>query len=175
GIAPVLLGAVTLIILPDRPADARWLSPADKEWLDAELSREAPHGDHHVAQLAHAVGDARLWLLSTLYFMLIMGLYGFVYWLPSIIKSVTEASDLTIGFISAGPYGAGAITMVLIGRHADRHNERRWHIAACATLAALGIAIVWSCLDLFHHGLGIDSRGKMLSVMAALCIAAVAI
>ena len=94
GIAPVLLGVATLMFLPDRPAKARWLSSEDRDWLANELARETQAGEHHVQQLAHAIRDVRLWMLSANYFMLIMGLYGFIYWLPSIIKSVTTASDL---------------------------------------------------------------------------------
>ena len=47
--------------------------------------------------------------------------------------------DLVTGVISAIPYLVAAVTMVLIGRHADRHNERRWHIAGCCLLAAAAI------------------------------------
>ncbi len=162
GILPVLLGVVTLMFLPDRPAKARWLSTSDREWLEHELARETHHDEHHVQQLTHAIRDARLWLLSVIYFMLIMGLYGFIYWLPSIIKSVTTASDLKIGFISAIPCIVAAVTMVIIGRHADRNNERRWHIATTGLVAACGVTIVSRC-----H--------SMQTVLPALCLAAIGI
>jgi ACS family tartrate transporter-like MFS transporter len=115
-----------------------------------------------VQQLAHALADVRLWLLSVNYFMLIMGLYGFIYWVPSIIKSVTTASDLQIGFISAIPYLVAAVTMVLIGRHADLHNERRWHVATTALIAACGVTLVSRC-----H--------SMATVLPALCLASIGI
>src|SRR5207248_1738260 len=100
GAVPVLLGAVTLRVLPNRPREARWLSIAQREALEAELARDAgtcqPH--HHVAELGRALSDTRLWLLSVIYFMLIMGLYGFIYWLPTIVKAaIPGASDLRIG------------------------------------------------------------------------------
>jgi len=162
GMAPVALGIATLALLPDRPANAKWLSDDDRAWLASELSRETRHSEHHVQQLAHAVADARLWLLSVIYFMLIMGLYGFIYWLPSIIKSVTEASDLKIGFLSAIPCTVAAVTMVIIGRHSDRHNERRCHVATTAIVAALGVTLVSRC-----H--------SMSTVMPALCFASIGI
>jgi ACS family tartrate transporter-like MFS transporter len=162
GIAPVLMGAATLLLLPDRPRDAQWLAQSDREWLERELAQESAHSEHHVQELAHALSDARLWLLSVIYFMMIMGLYGFIYWLPSIIKSVTTASHLTIGFLSAIPYVVAAVTMVLIGQHADRHNERRWHVAASAVLAACGVAIVSRC-----H--------SMQTTLPALCLSAIGI
>ncbi len=145
GIIPILLGVVTWFILPDRPSQARWLTAPEKEILENELAREHQHSEHHVAEIRDALTDARLWLLSVIYFMIIMGLYGFVYWVPSIIKSVTEASDLQIGFLSAIPSIVGAVTMILIARHADRHNERRWHVATTATIAACGVVMVTRC------------------------------
>ena len=163
GIAPVLLGVATLMFLPDRPARARWLSSQDRDWLANELARETQAGEHHVQQLAHAIRDARLWMLSANYFMLIMGLYGFIYWLPSIIKSVTTASDLEIGFLSAIPCTVAAVTMVIIGRHADRHNERRWHVATTALIAAAGVTIVSA------------APSPVATVMPALCLAAIGI
>src|SRR5205085_1055311 len=89
---------------------------------------------------------ARLWLLSALYFMLIMGLYSFVYWVPSIIQSVApERSDLKIGLLAAIPSIVAALSMVLIGAHSDRHAERRWHVAGCTVVSASGIALIAAC------------------------------
>ncbi len=122
GIAPVILGVVTLLLLPDRPIKAKWLSTSDREWLEGQLANESSHSGHHVADLKQALTGLRLWHLSAIYFMLMMGLYGFIYWLPSIIKSITEASDLKTGMLSAIPCTVASITMVLIGRHADHHN-----------------------------------------------------
>ncbi|HEX3356802.1 MAG TPA: MFS transporter [Tepidisphaeraceae bacterium] len=145
GIIPVLLGIITWFILPDRPSQARWLTAAEKEILENELARETQHSQHHVAEMRDALADSRLWLLSVIYFMIIMGLYGFVYWVPSIIKSVTAVSDLQIGFLSAIPSIVGAVTMVLIAHHADRHNERRWHVATTAIIAACGVVLITRC------------------------------
>ncbi|CAN5604423.1 MFS transporter [soil metagenome] len=162
GIAPVMLGVATLVLLPDRPAKAKWLTPAEREWLAGELAHDPKHSEHHVGDLAAALKDVRLWLLSAIYFMLMMGLYGFIYWLPSIIKTATAASDFYTGLLSAVPCLVAAVTMVLIGRHADRHNERRWHVAACCLTAATGVV----AMTLSH---------TPATVMPALCFAAVGI
>ena len=165
GAVPVALGVVTLKLLPNRPREARWLSPALRDALEAELSRDA--GDcaahHHVAELRRALTDARLWLLSVIYFMLIMGLYGFIYWLPTIVAAaLPQVSDLGIGLLTAMPYLVGAVAMVMIGRHSDRRGERRWHVATCALVAAAGVSLV----AFSHSG---------AAVLAAFCIAAIGI
>ena len=38
------------------------------------------------------------------------------------------------------PYLAAAAMTVAVGWSSDKHNERRWHIAGCLTLSALGFA-----------------------------------
>jgi D-galactonate transporter len=162
GILPVLLGVATLLLLPDKPADVRWLTDSEKRWIADELRRETRQSTHHVGTLRHALADRRLWLLALLYFLLIMGLYGFSYWAPTIIKAATHASDLRVGLLAAIPSAVAAVSMVLIGRHADRHDERRRHIAATACIAAAGVAVLPWCRS-----------GP--SVVAALCVAAVGI
>jgi sugar phosphate permease len=163
GLMPVALGVVTFMILPDRPKDAKWLSREEADWIGAELAREhVEHHGNHVADLKRAVRDAKLWQLSAIYFMLIMGLYGFIFWVPTIIDSVAKLTKLQVGIISAIPYLVAAVSMVLIGRHADHRNERRAHVAACAILAAVGMMIVSRC-----HSLK--------TVMPALCFAAIGI
>jgi ACS family tartrate transporter-like MFS transporter len=163
GLLPVLLGAVTFAILPDKPRDAKWLSRDDVNWIEAELAREGKeHHGHDVAELTHALAHPRLWLLGLNYFMLIMGLYGFIYWVPTIIHSVTTMTNLMVGIVSAIPFIVAAASMLLIGRHADRVNERRWHVATCAIIAAIGIAIISQC-----HTLP--------TVLLAMCLAAIGI
>jgi MFS transporter, ACS family, tartrate transporter len=164
GMLPIALGFVTLALLPDRPAQAKWLGPREVEWIEQELAREhaAAHRSHHVRDLKLALRGARLWQFSVLYFLLIMGLYGFVYWVPTIIQHAGGGSDMMIGWWSALPYVVAAASMVVIGQHADRHDERRWHVAACAIVAAGGIAIVARC-------------STLAAVMPALCLAAVGI
>jgi ACS family tartrate transporter-like MFS transporter len=115
-----------------------------------------------VRDLKLALRSARLWQFSVLYFLLIMGLYGFVYWVPTIIKTAGGGSDMMIGWWSALPYLVAAGSMVAIGHHADQHNERRWHVASCAVLAAGGMAVVARSITLY-------------TVMPALCLAAVGI
>ena len=54
-------------------------------------------------------------------------LYGIGFWLPQMLKTASAASDFIVGLLSAIPYAAGAIAMVIVGRHSDRSGERRWH------------------------------------------------
>src|SRR4029077_8078158 len=43
GLPSIILGVVTLLYLTDRPAQAKWLSPAERDWLTGRLQREQAH------------------------------------------------------------------------------------------------------------------------------------
>jgi ACS family tartrate transporter-like MFS transporter len=164
GVPPIVLGIVILCsnILPDQPGDAAWLSADQVQWIADELNRDGEHPHvNHVADLRAAV-DLRLALLSCIYFLLIMGLYGFVFWVPTIVKNLTGQSNARVGFISAVPFVVGAITMVLIGAHADGATQRRRHVAICAIVGAIGIS-------------ALAATTGMAVGLVALCVAAVGI
>jgi ACS family tartrate transporter-like MFS transporter len=69
-----------------------------------------------------------------------VALYGFGFWLPQIIQASFRGSGFQIGLLSAIPYFAGAVAMVVAGRHSDRTGERRWHVAVAALVSCAGFA-----------------------------------
>jgi len=40
GLPAVIIGILVLFVLTDRPQQARWLDPAEREWIAARLQRE---------------------------------------------------------------------------------------------------------------------------------------
>ena len=95
GIPSVLLGVTTLWFLTDRPAEAKWLSPAEREYLDATMRAEAADivRRGHVS-LRRALFHPTVWWLSLLSFTLLVGFYGISFWLPQIVQSFS-ASETT--------------------------------------------------------------------------------
>jgi MFS transporter, ACS family, tartrate transporter len=142
GLPAIALGLVVLVYLTDRPEQARWLGADERAWLTAQLRAEREHmerGGRHT--LWDALLSGRVWLLALTYFSFVIGLYGVSLWLPLMLQAFSGLSDLSVGLLSALPYLAAAIAMVLIGRHSDRTRERRWHCAGPAFLAASGLSI----------------------------------
>ena len=100
----VVLGFVVLIVLPNRPQEARWLTAAQKDWIQSRLAEEAiatPPGQGH--GLAQIFRSGRVWLLCLLYFLMNVGGYGYELWLPTIIKSFSTTSSFVLGIINAIP------------------------------------------------------------------------
>jgi ACS family tartrate transporter-like MFS transporter len=91
--------------------------------------------------LRQAFVDGRLWLLCGVYFGTVTSLYGISFWLPTIIEEFSNLNEFLVGLLSAFPYLAAAIGMVVFAWHSDRTGERRWHVAIPAGLAALGLAL----------------------------------
>src|SRR5262245_46373534 len=141
GIPAIVLGFITLAYLPDGPKHASWLEDEEKEWIVLRLQRErdeARSHSHHT--LGEALRSARVWTLAFIYFAVIMSFYGISLWLPQIVQSFSGMSDLAVGFISAVPYLAASIGMVIVGKNSDRTRERRLHVALSAFAGATGLA-----------------------------------
>jgi MFS transporter, ACS family, tartrate transporter len=139
GVPAVLLGVVVLWRLPERPDQADWLPADERAWLNETLAREraamAPTAHH---RLREALASPRVWLLGLVYLCMVIAMYGLALWLPQILRAFTRVGNLALGFLSALPFLAAALGMVLIGRHSDRRGERRLHVAGSFVLAAAG-------------------------------------
>ncbi len=134
----LVLGLTTWVYLPDRPSDARWLTPEEKAWLARTLAEESGDRAENTMTVAKALTDSRVLALSVCYFGVEIALYGVIFWIPQIFSGAGfEGSAL--GFLVAIPYAIAAIAMVWWCRHSDRTNERVWHIAAAALLAFVGL------------------------------------
>ncbi|HEX6668549.1 MAG TPA: MFS transporter [Gemmatimonadales bacterium] len=143
GIPSVLVGFAVLWLLPDRPRDARWLPPAERAWLEETLEAErAERVMSHGASLRQALGNPVVWWLGLSYFLLVVALYGFALWLPQLVKASGDFSNFEVGVITAIPYAAAAVGMVLVGRSSDRTGERHLHLALPALAGALGFLAV---------------------------------
>ena len=142
GLPAVALGVITWFYLPDRPSRARWLSAPEQAWLEETLriEREVQERTHRFT-LWQALTHGRVWRLCVLYFATIISFYGVAFWLPQIIQSFSGLSNAAASLISALPYLAASVGMVLVARHSDRTGERRRHVAAAAFAGAAGLII----------------------------------
>lgn len=139
GIPTVLLGFVVLKLLTDRPQDATWLTVAEKDAIIRSLETPDTAQATHSQALRQVLLRPRVWLSGGIYFSVLVGLYGFSFWMPQIIASFGERSLIGIGLLTMIPYGLACIAMVLWGRHSDRLGERKWHVALPPLVAALAL------------------------------------
>ena len=160
GIPSVLVGIAVLWLLPDRPRDARWLPAVERAWLEERLAAEGHDRiAHHGESLRRALGNPMVWWLGLSYFLLVVALYGFALWLPQLVKASGEFTNFEVGMITAIPYAAAAVGMVLVGRSSDRTGERHLHLALPALVGALGF-------------IAVTRTGSTGLLIAALCLCA---
>ena len=142
GIPSVVLGLVTLVTIVDTPGQARWLSEREKRLVLADL--EADH--RHAGPRKHGFGEALripgVWLLCLIYFCLVSANPTLGFWGPTIIRGIGVKSNMMIGLLSAVPYVAAVIALVLVSRSSDRMLERRYHCALSCLTAAVGLVLI---------------------------------
>jgi ACS family tartrate transporter-like MFS transporter len=162
GIPAVLLGIVTYTLLVDRPADARWLSTEQREWIVGELSRENA-GSHHAShRILASFRNIDVLLLALVQFLISSGSYGLAFWSPQIVKGLAgDFSPTLIGLLVFVPYAAATVAMVVNAAHSDRKGEHPLHAAVPAAIG--GIALV----SLGIVSTGSSSVGFVLLVVAA--------
>ena len=143
GLPAIALGGVVFFYLADRPEDAFWLSDVERSWLQEVLLREqsafAVSGDP--APWWSVFFDPRVLLLGLSYFCLNSSSYGISLWLPSVINELSARSSFGVGVLSAIPYLAAAVGMVVVGHHSDHTGERRWHAAGSAGCASVALLL----------------------------------
>ncbi|QYD67710.1 MFS transporter [Paraburkholderia edwinii] len=144
GLPSIVVGIVVFIVLDDRIGKAQWLTAEERQLLERNIAAEdATKEDPSIGTV---LASPRVWLMSAIYFSFVMGLYGVSFWLPTIIKATGVSDAFTIGLLSAIPFAAAVVAMVLVSRSADRTRERRWHVAIPAFAGALGLvlSVLWA-------------------------------
>ncbi|WP_345816884.1 MFS transporter (plasmid) [Paraburkholderia sp. PREW-6R] len=142
GFPAIALGIVTLFYLTDKPAQAHWLTPEERGWLQTTIDREAMlAGSQPHARLWDAVKHPTVLLLAAVNTGIYSGLATLGAWLPQIVRSFGLPLHL-IGPISAIPPLTAVIGMYFISRHSDRKRERIYHTFVLLLVATLGYAIV---------------------------------
>ena len=142
------LACVPLVrfLLPNRPAEARFLSVEEKVWINDQLDREDRQklGAHaHSLSVARTLVSARVWHLACIGFGHGFAGYTLSFWLPQIMKTALSGrSNTALGFVVMIPNLLGLIAMILVSRHSDRTRERRHHMAAAGTLAGAGMLLL---------------------------------
>ena len=142
-IPAVILGVVVFLYLPDRIADANWLS--DKQKAIAVQKLQLENAQKAKLPMSAVFFNVRVWHLSAILFMIVMALYGVFFWMPTLVSESGVKNPLYVGLLSAIPYLVAIPVMVLVGRNSDRTGERRIHMVVLCILGMTGIllSILW--------------------------------
>jgi MFS transporter, ACS family, tartrate transporter len=138
GLPAILLGVIVLVYLTDKPNTAHWLSSAEKDWLVSKLATgQNSRSTAHIG-IFDALTNPTIWQLGIIFLFAAIGFYGYLFWAPLVIKSLTRSSDLQVGFILGGISAATIGFMLLNSAHSDRSDERPLHIAIPLLVSGAG-------------------------------------
>lgn len=164
GIPAIALGLLTYVLLPSRPAEAKFLTEDEKSWITKELEQEERQKQAaHKISAMRALVNGRVWHLACIGFTLNIGMYTLSFWLPQLVKSrSSEYSNVVVGLLVMIPNLIALLGMVLVSRSSDRRLERKYHAALPAIIA--GSAFV-----------SLRAAGSTLTCIALLSFAAVGV
>jgi D-galactonate transporter len=143
GIPAVIMGIMVLFYLDDGPLKAKWLSDPEKALIKHYLDADQSHKEsvENIHSLGQAFRYPKVWWLSFVYFSVVVCNYAMTFWLPQIVKDMGIQNKFYIGLLTAIPWIAAAIAMVLWGRHSDATGERRWHVVISFCAGAIGLTL----------------------------------
>jgi MFS transporter, ACS family, tartrate transporter len=141
----IFMGVAAYFFLTDKPQEASWLEPQERSLLQSLLDSEktsAAAGEN--LSLRRMLLDPAAIRLGLIYFGIVAALYGLGFWLPQIVSGFGY-DPLGAGLVTALPYICGGVAMALWSRSSDRRDERIFHTAFAAVLAAAGLAAAAAC------------------------------
>ena len=193
GAPAVLLGFAVPFLLTDRPRQAKWLTPEEREWLETTLEAERREtAAQGVMRMRDVLRFRTVWLLALGIFFTNIGGYAFVFWLPTTVKGLLgsmgrDASDSNVLNWSSLVYLCGLVAVLLSGWLSDRTGERKWCCVAgqigTGTFLALSTipgqpweaVFAWLCLAGFCANFWYTPFWVLPSLSLTLSAAAVAI
>ena len=152
GLAPLLMGFVTLRYLTDNPVQARWLAPEQKQWLTSALLADQAHKvANRRARLTDALRYPQTYLLIVVSFLVITGNQALIIFMPSITNAMKDMPAAVRSLAAAAPYVCSACGILLNGIWTNRTGALRWHTAI--PMIATGLSLSLTVLASGHSGI----------------------
>jgi MFS transporter, ACS family, tartrate transporter len=141
-IPTLVIGVLTLFVLTDRPSQAKFLTAEERNWLVNRIAAERRATEAvRKFTLWQALYNPKVLLLALNYLGIVTASLGMLIFIPQMIKSLGDYSNMTVGWLTMIPYVCGAIAMVVWGRISDRMNERRWNLFIGCVFSTVGLVI----------------------------------
>ena len=143
GLPAIVLGVVWCLRLESRPEEARWMTAEERGLVISQLRNDtlaAAHGGQGAA-VSSVVKSLPVWGLSLIYLCYGMAFFGVVFWLPTIIKGTGINDPLTIGLLTAIPWGVAVVGMISVAAYTDKKQNSRQVLIALALLSAAGFSL----------------------------------
>ncbi|WP_211062462.1 MFS transporter [Heyndrickxia faecalis] len=150
-------------LVENKPEEAKWLTDEEKENIASEM-KEEQKGMIKVAGYKEMFRNKTVLILAVQYFAWSIGVYGFVMWLPSMIKAASHMDIVATGWLSAAPYLLATIGMIAVSYFSDKTLNRKtfvWVSLLIGTIAFYGSYLIGSSNFCFSYALLVIAGGAM--------------
>jgi ACS family tartrate transporter-like MFS transporter len=184
GVPTILMAVIACWLVANRVDEAAWLSDAERRWLGTQLRIEREQfasAGGRIDTVYKLVASGAVWQVAVVWFALLLGANGILFWLPLVLKQLSGRGELAVGIMSVVPWLGLGIGLLANAWHSDRTQERAWHVISAMLLGALGLALAvaigaqgLSLALLFVAGCGIGAaQGAFWAIPANLWSGAV--
>jgi sugar phosphate permease len=123
-------------VYADRPKDAKWLSEDEKRAVENALAAEQ-RAIKPVKNYREAFRSPKVIALAFIHFFWNIGMYGFIMWLPSILKTASGMGIVATGWLSAAPYLLAVPLMLGASWFSDKYQQRKSIVVTFLGLGAV--------------------------------------
>lgn len=141
GIPAIVLGVLVLLLLPDKPRDAKWLTPEERDALEKNLAAEKQAGGIRHMTVLEALRHPKVLLLAAAYFFVVTANYGVEIFLPSILDKWYQLKFDTLTWLVILPPLMSLVGQLFVGWNSDRLKERRLHTVIPIVLGAVAVGL----------------------------------
>lgn len=161
GLPAIIWAFVFRWLVDDRPATSTWLAGDERRQLLDALAAEQqalpqPRGLWQTARSWNAI------VLSAQYLLWSVGVYGLVFWLPTIVKDLSGHGIGSTGALTGIPYAVAVVAMLAVSAASDRTARRRVYV-----WLPIGIAAICFALSYVTRGSSFTLAFVLLIVAAA--------
>jgi len=140
GIPSIVWAFIWLLVVRDGPRQAPWMSQDCCDQLMSELAQEQTTLPR-MANFRAALRVPGVLLLCLQYFCWSAGIYGFVLWLPTMIKAGSERGIEMVGLLNAVPFLLAVILMLGVAYFSDRTLSRKRYVGPFLLVAGVALFI----------------------------------
>jgi MFS family permease len=162
GLPAILMGLCCALVLPRSIRSARFLAPAEQDWLTHAVA-QGPKGGAISGALSfwEVMSNRYVLLLTLIYIGGTSVTNALSLWQPQIIQTF-KLSTMQVGLLNSLPFAIASVAMYLWARHSDRNGERTIHTALPLALGTVGLVA----------SMFVQSLGPTILVLCVVVIAA---
>ncbi len=143
GVPTIVMAALACWLIANRVEEASWLSDGERQWLGTQLRIESEQfagAADRVDSVRKLITSGIVWQVALVWFALLLGSNGILFWLPLVLKQFSGRGELAVGIMSVVPWLGLGIGLLANAWHSDRTQERSWHVTGAMLLGAIGLA-----------------------------------